>query len=127
VSLEHGTLLQSTGSVVEEEMHDGLVVFAPSSQLAAAAMELLKSPAVRWSLESNARRFMMADHFSSEVSALSSAAGAYVGSATRMSSLALVAKALQRTAGISYSYTCTLLSIHLVIYLLRTCTVGFFI
>lgn len=96
---------QSTGSDIEEEMHEGLLIFAPTSQLTVVALELLRSPEVRWKLESNARRFMLADHFCTTVPQFSvnvpplSAKTVSAGSAYRLSSLALVAKALQTTAG----------------------------
>lgn len=96
-------LEQSTGSDIEEEMHKGLVAFAPTSQLTAVALELLRAPEARWRLERNARRFMTADHFSTSVPLFSdvsdSESTGRAGTASRMSSLALVAKALQTTAG----------------------------
>lgn len=98
---------QSTGSDLEEDMHEGLLAFAPTSQLTAVALELLRDPEARWRLERYARRFMTADHFSTTVPAfsasgdlLSSQPSARERSASRRSSLALVAQALQTTAGI---------------------------
>jgi hypothetical protein len=91
---------------VEEEMHDGLIVFAPTSQLTAVALELLQSPQARWDLERNARRFMTADQFSTTVpqfnGSLASRQFSQSGAASRLSSLSLVAKALQSVAGAVY-------------------------
>lgn len=89
---------QSTGSHIEEEIYKGLVVFAPTTDLLRAALDLLKSPQARWDLERKAGQFMTADHFNTEVPFYS---GDFLSqSASRLSSLALVAKALQTAAGL---------------------------
>jgi predicted protein tyrosine phosphatase len=86
---------QGTGSYIEEEMYNGVAVFAPTSQLTKVALELLNAPKVRWEVERNANRFMTADHLSTTVPLFSHS---HTGIA-RSSSLALLAKALQTAAG----------------------------
>lgn len=81
-------------------------MFSPTSRLTEVALKLLHSPEARWRLERNARQFMTADHFSTEVPLFTGPFDNYShtfssvdATASRMSSLSLVAKALQATAG----------------------------
>ena len=87
-------------------MYGGVVVFSLTSRLFEVALELLRSPERRWDIEKNARRFMVADHYRPEVPLFYFEENEYgkkftqaSHSLTRLSSLSLVAKALQRASG----------------------------
>ena len=89
----------------------GYVTFAPAERIAEVCFSLLKSPAARWEMEQKGVQFMIQDNY--QVSAASTneqenvCGSSSSGSCVTMdivqqpSSLALLAKALNRLAGIA--------------------------
>jgi hypothetical protein len=104
-------LSETTGSTFEENMHQGVVQFAPTAELTSAALKLLKFPHLRWELEQNAQHFMTADQFNTFVPSfdnlLSGNSPSHkdleeVCGGERESSLTQIASALLSTAGRAY-------------------------
>jgi hypothetical protein len=81
-------------------LYAGVVVFASTADLVKTAIELLRSPQVRWDLERRVGRFIGADHFSTVVPTFAgNQLSKNTESLSRLSTLSLVAKALQSAAG----------------------------